>query len=496
MRALTYFTMLTALLAWMGCGGNADGETGGRIFPVVDTNFQATTLIVPKVGYEYKVLFQAGDQVFAPNGELTPAKARHDFLAFLPIEGDPRHALLWTNHESEVADPLLGDGGGATLLEIYRDSLEGWKVIGHPQAVDFSPVGGTIANCLGAVTPWGTVLTSEEVEPENNLYFFEDSLNPILTDTTPVALPDSNGRTIPRWMNCGWMVEVDPYERKALRKLYAMGRMMHEGNYCMPDQKTVYLMDDNGPAAFFKFVADKAGDYSAGQLYAFQLSESGGRNKWLPLPRSVDSLAYSRDMAFKRGATIFIRFEDIELAENGLFYITETGKDSVSLAKAIALGGKVAPWLKDRACGEGRYDDPHGRLLTFDPKTDALRVLLEGGQAEKDKGLHFSNPDNLAMDTKRNLLVIHEDINGADKGRLPEGARHWVNEIYTLDLNITQPKLDDLKRLAVIPHGGESTGGVWSSDFSSLFFNVQHPSDDNPPPFDRASTIVLTGWPE
>ena len=491
---LPIFAALALLTA--ACGQQEGTTEADALFSVVDTNFHTTELIIPKGGYEYKVLFQAGDPVLAPNGSLAPAKGRHDYLAFLPIKGNPAHGLLWCNHEALEANAVLGDGGGATVLEVFRDSVEGWKVIGNPQAVDFSPVGGTIANCLGAVTPWGTVMTSEEFEPMRNLDFFKNPEKPMLTDTSAVLLPDSGGRTIPRWMNSGWMVEADPHEGKALRKLYAMGRMMHEGNYCMPDRKTVYLMDDNGPAAFFKFISDKAGDYSAGQLYAFQLGDSGRSNAWLPLPRSIDSLAFARDMAFKRGASIFIRFEDIEMDSRGLFYITETGKDSVSLARAIALGGRMAPWLEGYHVGEGQYDDPNGRILTFNPKTNELKVFLEGGQAEKDKSIHFSNPDNMALDPDRNLLIIHEDINGEDKGRLPENATHWINEIYVLDLGVASPSLDDLKRLAIGPHGAETTGGVWNSDHSALFFNIQHPSEDNPEPFNRASTIVLSGWPD
>ena len=53
------------------------------------------------------------------------------------------------------------------------------------------------------------------------------------------------------------MVEVDPKTNKAIHKIYAMGRYMHEDAHCMPDRKTVYLSDDADPAVFFKFIAEK-----------------------------------------------------------------------------------------------------------------------------------------------------------------------------------------------------------------------------------------------
>lgn len=458
-------------------------------FIPVDTNFRNQALLLPKGNLKHTVLFSKGDMVKAPGGELAPARGKHDFLAFLPLGEDPNHGILWTNHESLNLNDALGDGGGATVMEVMRDSVEGWKVIGIPHAVDFKPVGGTVGNCLGAVTPWGTVLTSEEYEPMKNMHLYRDSTRQIFRDTTDYD-------SLPRWKNYGWMVEVDAHNHKALRKLHAMGRFMHEGNYCMADKRTVYMMDDDAPGAFFKFVADKPGDYSQGQLSAFQLQPDGTSGKWLDLPRDLDSLVYARDMAHKRGATVFIRMEDLELAEDGTFIITETGKDSIDLSHATNLGGQMAPWLEKYHLGDSIYDDTYGRLLRFDPKANTLKVLMEGGQASEDKSIVLSNPDNLALDLKRNRLIIHEDINDKTGGRNPEGSKFWVNEIYMLDLSIVQPGLDDLKRVAVIPHGAESTGGIWSPDFQTLFFNIQHPSSENPAPFNKDATVAITGWGE
>ncbi len=478
-----------SLLFLLSCGSKNDVQEDSNSFTPLDTNFRNTGLLIPKGDFAYTILFQEGDLIFAPGNEteLVPARGRHDFMAFIPINEQPDHGVLWVNHEALDTNSRLGDGGGATIMEVLKDSTGEWTVIGPPHAIDFSTVGGTMGNCLGAVTPWRTVLTSEEVEPTRNLDFFPKDGPPILRDTSEVD-------SLPRWASYGWMVEVDVDGKKAIRKNYAMGRLMHEGNYCMADQKTVYMMDDEAPGVFFKFVADKAGSYEKGQLYAFQLPDEGNRGSWLPLSRDRDSLVFARKMALQRGASIFIRMEDIELSADGIFYITETGKDSIDMSEGIALGGKIAPWLEKHHLGNGVYDDTYGRILTFNPETNALNVFLEGGQAKKDKSIHLGNPDNLALDLKRNQLVIHEDINEVTGGRVPEASTHWINEVYVLDLNIQSPTLDDLRRLVVAPHGAETTGGTWSPDFSTLFLNLQHPSKANPAPFNRASTVALTGW--
>ncbi|MDH5216398.1 MAG: hypothetical protein OEX19_01785, partial [Gammaproteobacteria bacterium] len=47
-----------------------------------------------------------------------------------------------------------------------------------------------------------------------------------------------------------------------------------------------------------------------------------------------------------------------------------------------------------------------------------------------------------------------------------------------------------LVRLATLPLGAELTG-LFVNTPGDLFFNVQHPSRDNPPPFDRAAIGVV-----
>lgn len=472
------------------------------IFNPVDTSFVSTQLIVPGGKFKLAMLYMEGDSERVEwKNMLAPAKGKHDFMAFLPINGSPTHGILWVNHETTVPHDQIGDGGGASVMEVYRDTLGGWKLIGFPYAIDFSSVGGTLANCLGTTTPWGTILTSEEIEPASaRTLHGRDSLAQLMVrDTANIG-----GR--PRWMNYGWMVEVDPIKREVLGKRHAMGRFMHEGAFAMPDERTFYLLDDEAPGAFFKFVADTARNLNSGQLYAYRHVADTLGSHWLRLPRGRDSLLYARRHAFQGGATMFIRLEDIDQLEDGSFILTETGKDSADFSTGLALGGKVAPHLERLHVGNRRYNDRHGRLLRFDPKTDEFTVLLEGGQALEDKSIVLSNPDNIAIDRKRGLLVIQEDLNGSSDGRIPAGTgiaskakpgeRQVVNEIYFIPLSNAKLRLDDLRRFAVLPVGFESTGAVFTPDGGSLFINLQVGDDPGVPPFDRSMTVVVSGFGE
>lgn len=449
--------------------------------PVPASNSQ-TDLVVP-ADLNVQVLYQQGDTAIFPNGIKGPAKGRHDYMAFIPLKRATK-GMLWINHEDSKAHDQFGDGGGGTILDI--EQIDGkWTIQGLPRAADFTGVGLTVKNCLGAVTPWRSILTSEEWEPSSNAAIYDSARG--IRDTT-----DLNG--YPRYLNYGWMVEVDPISGIARRKLWSMGRFMHEAAFCLQDRKTVYLMDDQSPGAFFKFVADSSGDYSTGTLFAYRQFPDGERGDWVPLPRERDSLTYARDMAMKRGATIFIRMEDIEPMGDGTFLITETGRDTTDISRAIALGGRPAVHL-DQVHHDGtEYHDYYGRILRFDPATNKISVYLEGGQASARPDVHLANPDNIAIDNKRKLLYIHEDNNGIDHGRTPEGTTQLNNEVYVLDLKAGPPNLNMLERFAIGAPGCETTGPDFTTDFNSYFFNLQHPSGDNPEPYNRATTVVVTGF--
>ena len=57
-----------------------------------------------------------------------------------------------------------------------------------------------------------------------------------------------------------------------IKKNFCLGRISHELVHVMPDQKTVVMGDDATNSGFFVFIADKAGDLSAGTLYVAKLT--------------------------------------------------------------------------------------------------------------------------------------------------------------------------------------------------------------------------------
>lgn len=169
--------------------------------------------------------------------------------------------------------------------------------------IDQSSEFGGYTHCAGVVTPWNTHLGSEEYEPDarkdsqtaagktSDTYY--NATFPFWTGTV-----DANQSNDPATgMNpyfYGWIPEVKA-DGTGFTKHYSMGRVSHELAYVMPDQKTAYMSDDGTNDGFYKFVADNAGDLSAGTLYAAKFSQTSASNggqftlTWISLGHADDA---------------------------------------------------------------------------------------------------------------------------------------------------------------------------------------------------------------
>ena len=473
--------------------------TAQALFPEIDTSFAGQTVVIPEQAFDYTVLFRQDESMVKnSSGVSALARGNHDYTAYVPINGSSTHGWLLINHELRDSNTAFGDGGGMTVFEA-KEVDGAWTVVGDYRSIDFSTVGGTYNNCGGAQTPYGTVLTAEEADPASNAEIYNSGKN--VRDTSDVTVEyDGQTYTIPRYMNIGWLVEVDPVSGEAVRKHWKMGRLSHEGGYCTPDGTTVYITDDNSPAVLFKFVAETPNDYTEGQLYAYKQSEDGETGEWMPMPMAFDSLLVIRDVAIRRGATLFIRHEWVTEA-NGKIYITETGLDNFDWGAAVAMGGVPATYY-DRlriSSTDYEYEDLYGRIAELDPESGKIRSWLEGGTASTDPSRNLSNPDGLETMTidGTDWLIINEDLNGRSANRVSpdaEAAGRTIGEIYLINPADPNPTVDKLKRLLIGPTGAETTGGKATPDGTTYFVNIQHPSGSNPPPFNKSATLAITGF--
>jgi secreted PhoX family phosphatase len=241
----------------------------------------------------------------------------------------------------ELIDIEMAAHGGS-VVEIAQDSSGKWSVVrdgsmnrritpldtamtlsgpaaGHARLkTNDDPAGvnviGTINNCAGGLTPWGTWLMAEE---NFHGYFWTDTLDaegkPDLT-AQPEAKQMKRYGVPGMWYawgtrydrynidkepnmpnKFGWVVEVDPMDPASTPvKRTALGRFRHEGaetTVSSDGRLVVYMGDDNRFDYQYKYVSngtvseDKSANGSLldeGTLYVARF-DADGTIAWLPL---------------------------------------------------------------------------------------------------------------------------------------------------------------------------------------------------------------------
>jgi len=394
-------------------------------------------------GFRYTLCSEVGEKM--DDGLLVPGK--HDGMG--AFSGPGGRTILIRNHElgndTTEAGPF---GSKRTLLrqvprEKMFDSGKGKKPANggtttlvfntKEQKLErhFLSLAGTIRNCAGGVTPWGTWVTCEE-------------------DT---SRPNEGGQTPddPMEQHHGWNFEVAPTDRPALAEpvpLKAMGRFRHEAVAVDPRSGAVYQTEDRGDGLFFRFLPDQPGKLAkGGRLQALKLRDKARadtRNwhapniaigqkltvEWVDIANVEapdDDLRYQG--FFERGAARFARGE-------GCWY----GRDSVFFA-----------------CTNGGAKHK-GQIFRYTPSPDEAtsREANKPGTLElyiePNDGKLIENADNLTIAPWGDLIVCEDGTNPQFLvGITPDG------------------KYYKLARTNL----GELAGAVFSPDGSTLFVNIQ-----------------------
>lgn len=269
-----------AVGAWVGVDFNNLPSTITPV-PVPDPTSAAAKTTQVAMG-NYQVLGREGDDFAGglpyglgaiPNAANTASVKQSnnpDFNAFIPSNAEGTEGFLfsaWEDRPGAVSRLSLQKAGNSWIV---NDALN----------VDFSSVLGTMINCFGSVSPWGTPLTSEEnYEAENTVRWNDATYSTGYPNYADVQrIQDYLGGTFPNPYDYGYIVEItEPTAAAPVPvKHFTLGRVAHENPIIMPDDKTVYLTDDGGFKGFYKFVADTAGDLSAGTLYAAKVTQDAG----------------------------------------------------------------------------------------------------------------------------------------------------------------------------------------------------------------------------
>jgi len=323
---------LAAVGAWVGVDiDNIDVHQASLAVPASDSAEAQTTQVVAG---NYQVLGREGDTftstlsfglgaiVNGAGDALIKQTNNPDFNAYIPSSADGSAGYLFTAWEDRP--------GAMSRIALTRDTDGSW-ITGDALNVDFSAVNGTMINCFGTVSPWGTPLTSEEnYEAENTANWNNTAYSSGYPSYGDVQNIEAYlGGTFPNPYDYGYIVEItEPTAAAPVPvKLFTLGRFAHENPVIMPDQKTVYLTDDGSRKGFYKFVADEAGDLTAGTLYAAKIMQDATRDaakagfniSWIELAHAtnaeieawVDSYDGIDEADYVDGSTSYISDADV-----------------------------------------------------------------------------------------------------------------------------------------------------------------------------------------
>lgn len=540
-------------------------------------------------GFRADVLIRWGDPLFADSPAFTPAhltagaQARQfgyncDFIGYFPLpRGSERsdHGLLCVNHEYTNNDLMFDDvrgtqpysvpsrrhvdvdmaAHGHSVVEVKRDQTGAWGYVqdspynrrittsgtlmtltgpaaGHDRlktSADSSgaTVIGTMNNCAGGQTPWGTCLMAEE-----NVHFYfsgdprgSDEAGNHLALGINQELRYAWGKFLDRFdvekephepNRFGWVVEYDPYDpASAPVKRTALGRFRHEGATTVVSKDgrlVVYTGDDQLFQYVYKYVSDGAFDpgnraanrdlLDKGTLYVARFDEDGTLT-WLPLvwgngpltPKNgfadqAGVLIETRRAASFMGATAMDRPEDVE-----------TNPVTGSVFVALTKNPFRRPFRTDAA--NPRTRNRAGHIVEMIPPggagvdaqhsatTFTWNVFLQAGDpfdpksgaqyhADVSKNGWLANPDNLAFDPKGRLWIATD---GAPDFDTADGL--WATEVRGTARALTQ-------YFFKAPIGAELTGPAFTPDGETLFCSVQHPAQGGGSTYNNPSTR----WPD
>ncbi|MEU9026255.1 PhoX family phosphatase [Streptomyces sp. NPDC048383] len=551
-------------------------------------------------GYEQNVVIRWGEPIVkgAPgfNADKQTAAAQagqfgynNDFLSLLPLGGDyERRQLLVANHEYtdeilmfkgyDPANPtreqveIAWAAHGLSVVVVQEDHRSGkltavtrhqlnrrlhtkseFRMTGPAAGgallkTSVDPTGtkvlGTLNNCAGGTTPWGTTLHGEE---NFNQYFANAGQ---VTDPTAAARLKrygvTSGATERKWERFdkrfdvaqepneshrfGWVVELDPYDPNSVpRKRTALGRFKHEAaqpRLTEDGRPVVYMGDDERFDYFYKFVSSKQmkkGNSRAakehnltlldeGTLYVAKLTgdspveqfdgsgklpadgEFDGSGIWIKLATgnvshvegmtAEEVYVFTRLAADKVGATKMDRPEDVEPSPR-------TGRVYVALTNNTDRG---KPGKEGATESNPRNLNKHGQILELaenfdDPAGDgfAWRLFLVAGDPN-DPSTYFAGfPKD-----KVSPISCPDNVAFDPHGNL------WIstdgNQLGSHDglfgVATTGDRRGELKQFLTVPRGAETCGPIIQE--KRVLVAVQHPGEIDGASVEKPQSV----WPD
>lgn len=400
---------------------------------------------------------------------------------------------------------------------------------------------GTMGNCAGGETPWGTYLTAEENIQD---YFANLEQLKARTDVDPFIVEAHRrfrmwkAQSLYNWdiadtrfdlattptepFRFGWIVEIDPLDPTSTPiKRTALGRFAHEGAspvIAHDGRVAVYMGDDDKFEYVYKFVSNarfEAKNRAAnrqlleqGTLYVARFDASG-KGQWLPLvfdPKGplnpaagfrdqADVLVKARMAAYVLGATPMDRPEDVEAnPRTGRIYIACTRNENRTVEPgSVTYGGREIDSGPNAANPRGRND--FGHIIEIREANDdhtarefSWEVFLLAG--DPSGGRLITDLSQVKTDSayyagygkaaELSPIGSPDNVGFDPAGNLwivTDGAQPNGNNDGCWVCPTTGPERGRLQQFMSGPVGCEVCGCQFSPDGETLFLSIQHPGE-------------------
>jgi hypothetical protein len=447
-----------------GAGGSASVlGPYGPLRPVADLETSLPLLQLPD-GFEYRSWSWTGDPM--SNGQPTPDLHDGMGVIFSERRGAENELVLVRNHECGFARLIAAPGrydtatpagkmnppGGGTTNLVFRGRR--WISV-EPS------LGGTLVNCAGGVTPWGTWLSCEE---------------------TWIDLTARGGR------RHGYVFEVRRHAAETTGKaIVDMGRMEHEAVAIDPETNYAYLTEDEpNCCTLYRFIPNDRsgtpGSYEAGgRLQAARVV--GQENADLRTPAIGDELRLEWiDLSGPDSdpGVLPAGFSGASGMASGPF-LEAWSRGALRMSRGEGIchhAGKF--YVVDTTAGTGlfgRRGHGEGAVWEYDPKAETLRAIFVAGSQ-----LVADNPDNITVSPRGGILLCEDGEPVTDSygpgtrvlGLTAEG------QSYTLmknNVRLSQQEIGAAGK-SVQPgdyRGGELAGVCFDPAGEVLFVNIQYP---------------------